>query len=270
MINGSPSDHLAVTDRGLQYGDGLFETIAVVNGSPCLWAEHIQRLQDGCARLGIPFPGQELLWEEAGKEIAQQTRCVLKIILTRGAGGRGYRPPPESRPSRILYTSPWPDYPATAAEQGVAVRICETRLGINPALAGIKHLNRLEQVMAQAEWKDVAIAEGLMLDSEGRVIEGTMSNLFVFSQGELITPDLVRCGTAGVMRELILKVAAALDIPIRIEDVNLEQLGEADALFLSNSLIGVWPVCRLGDRCYDPTAIPPALREAIAVQGFMP
>jgi 4-amino-4-deoxychorismate lyase len=268
LINGNRSDHIAVADRGLQYGDGLFETIAVVNGKPCLWAAHMQRLHEGCSRLGISFPGHELLLSEAQREIGQQQRCVLKIIVTRGAGGRGYRPPPAPEPSRILYTSPWPDYPESAAVQGVAVRICETRLGSNPALAGIKHLNRLEQVMAQAEWDDAAIAEGLMLDYEGRVIEGTMSNLFMLYQGELLTPDLTGCGTAGVMRDRILKIATSLGIEARIGAVKLEQLWEADALFLSNSLIGIWPIRQLDDQGYDPTAIPQALREAIATQGF--
>jgi len=269
-VNGSPSDVIAVTDRGLQYGDGLFETIAVVDGQPCLWQAHMDRLQAGCSRLGIPLQDGDQLLAEARQEIGQQPRCVLKIIITRGQGGRGYRPPPETACSRILYSSPWPDYPAAAFEQGVKLRVCNTRLGSNPTLAGIKHLNRLEQVMAQAEWDDSAIAEGVMLDHEERVIEGTMSNLFVLQDGQLLTPDLSRCGTAGVMRGLVMDIAASLEIPVTVMDMKLDRLWQADALFLCNSLIGIWPVRQLEDRAYDPGAIPSILREAIAAQGFVP
>lgn len=269
-VNGALADTVAVTDRGLQYGDGLFETIAVVDGAPCLWQAHMDRLQTGCSRLGIPMPDSDLLLAEAREEIGQQLRCVLKVMVTRGQGGRGYRPPSEVVTHRILYTAPWPDYPATAAEQGVRVRVCKTRLGCNPSLAGIKHLNRLEQVLAQAEWDDPVIAEGLMLDHEARVIEGTMSNLFVLQDGRLLTPDLSCCGTAGVMRGLVMDLASSLGMPVTVVDMRLELLWEADAIFLSNSLIGIWPVRQLEDRAYDPAAIPPTLREAIVAQGFAP
>jgi 4-amino-4-deoxychorismate lyase len=216
------------------------------------------------------MPDIDQLLAEARQEIGQQQRCVLKIIITRGVGGRGYRPPAETTCNRILYTSTWPEHPAAAIEQGIKVRVCEMRLGSNPSLAGLKHLNRLEQVMAQAEWDDNTIAEGLMLDYEERVIEGTMSNLFVLQDGQLLTPDLSRCGTAGVMRGFVMRIASSLEIPVTVMDMTLDQLWEADALFLCNSLIGIWPVRQLEDREYDLAAIPPTLREAISVQGFAP
>ena len=124
--------------------------------------------------------------------------------------------------------------------------------------------------MAQSEWQDSAVAEGLMLDSEGQVIEGTMSNLFMFDQGRLLTPNLGRCGTLGVMRGLVLDIASNLDIPVAIEDIALEEIWEADALFLCNSLIGIWPIHTLGEREYGVEAIPPALIEAVMAQGFRP
>jgi 4-amino-4-deoxychorismate lyase len=270
LINGKPGDAIAVLDRGLQYGDGLFETVAVVDGRPCLWQRHLARLQQGCDRLGIARPDGEQLLAEALQVIGHSPRSVLKIIITRGTGGRGYRPPLDVAPTRILCLAPWPDHPAAAQNQGVVVRICDTRLGDNPRLAGIKHLNRLEQVLAQAEWRDPAVAEGLMLDSAGCVIEGTMSNLFVLNEGRLLTSDLSRCGIAGVMRGLVLEMAASLGLPCAVEEMTLDDLGEADALFLTNSLIGIWPVRALEGREYELQAIPPALVEAVMAQGFRP
>lgn len=270
LINGKPADAIDALDRGFQYGDGLFETVAVVDGNPCLWQRHMARLQQGCERLGIAPPDADRLLAEAVQVIGEHARTVLKIIITRGVGGRGYRPPLDAVPLQILYTTPWPDHPAEASRQGVMARICSTRLGHNPLLAGIKHLNRLEQVMAQAEWQDSAVAEGLMLDSTGQVIEGTMSNLFVLRQGRLLTPDLSRCGTAGVMRGLILDLVSGLGIAVAIEDISLEDIWEADALFLCNSLAGIWPVHTLGEREYSVEAIPPALVEAVMTQGFRP
>ena len=268
LINGQQSELISANDRGLQYGDGLFETIAVQNGQLCLWERHIERLSRGCARLGIPVPDPKQLFSEAVKEIAHNEHCVLKIIITRGAGGRGYRSSPEVRPTRIIYSSPWPDYPENVLETGVSIRICSTRLGCNPALAQIKHLNRLEQVLARSEWSVPAIAEGIMLDLDGRVIEGTMSNLFLVKDGCISTPNLEHCGTAGIMRALIIELASSLDISVEEVDIGLEDLSDADALFLSNSLIGVWPVKGLEGRVYRMDAIPSLLIKDVMAQGF--
>lgn len=268
LVNGERESRIAATDRGLHYGDGLFETLAVIEGKPCLWQRHMARLQQGCTRLGISMPDPKRLWAEAKQEIAGAERGVLKIIVTRGQGGRGYRPPSEPVPTRMLHLSPWPDYPDQAWRQGITARVCHTRLGCNPALAGIKHLNRLEQVLARAEWQDGAIAEGIMLDAEGRVIEGTMSNLFMLREGRLVTPDLSRCGVAGVMRALIIDLARAQALPVSVEDVCLDDLLQADALFFSNSLIGIWPVQSLRERSFSLQAIPQDLVQAVMTQGF--
>lgn len=228
----------------------------------------MERLNRGCIRLGIPAPDPGRLFAEAMAEIAQQDRCVLKIIITRGPGGRGYRPPVQARPNRVLHSSPWPDYPETLRETGVTIRVCATPLGSNPALAQIKHLNRLEQVMARSEWEDPAVAEGLMLDPAGRVVEGTMTNLFVVTEGRLSTPDLSRCGTAGVMRSLIMEIGSSLGMPVEERDIPLAELWSADALFLSNSLIGIWPVKEVDGREFRPDAVPSPLIDAVMARGF--
>ncbi len=266
LINGEPTDQISALDRGIQYGDGLFETVAVTGGQPCLWGRHIQRLQAGCKRLGIAAPEPAGLLAEAQMLINDQQRCVLKIVVTRGAGGRGYRPLEKAQPSRIISCSPWPDYPEEYWKKGVTLRLCSTRLGINPLLAQLKHLNRLEQVLARLEWSDPAIFEGLMLDSDGRVIEGTMSNLFLVRNGVLVTPELKRCGVAGVMRELIIEQAATLNIPLKREDIGLDDLRHAEAMFISNSLIGILPVRSFSGRAYRLDSIPSALIRAVEKQ----
>jgi len=255
LVNGQIQDHIAVADRGLHYGDGLFETIAVKDGQPRLWARHCLRLSTGCRRLGIAQPDPEMLWEEASHVCSGVDRGVLKIILTRGASGRGYRPPQTGQATRILATYPWPAYPDAYWRQGVAVRLCTTRLGRNSALAGMKHLNRLEQVLARSEWEDPHIAEGLMFDDADHVIAGTMSNLFIVTAQSLLTPVLTACGVAGVMRGVILDLATELDIAWQEAPLRLGDLHRADEVFLSNALIGIWPVRHIGQRDYSVGSI---------------
>ncbi len=250
LINGQSTDRISVYDRGFQYGDGLFETLAVIDGRCPLWERHMQRLQEGCQRLHLPFPDVALLQAEAHSLIHNETRAVLKIILSRGEGGRGYAYPEPVQPVRILMRHPWPEYPEQNGQQGVQVRFCTTILARQPALAGLKHLNRLEQVLARNEWQDAAIAEGLMLDENANVIEGTMSNLFMVQNQQLYTADLSACGVAGIMRGYILELARKAGIASHIGSINKQQLGEADEIFLSNSLIGLWPVNRLDGQIF--------------------
>lgn len=250
LINGEPGDSVAVSDRGLLYGDGLFETLAVRAGVCEFWDRHMQRLMHGCERLRIPAPDPDRLRDEAERLVAGQTRAVLKIVLTRGSGGRGYQTSGEARPTRILMRSDWPERPADLAVSGVQVRICAQRLSRNPSLAGLKHLNRLEQVLARLEWEAPEIAEGLMLDERGQVIEGTFTNVFAVRDGRLVTPVLDQCGVAGILRGVVMELATAQGIDCAEHAMPFEMLETADELFLTNSLIGVWPVCMLDARPY--------------------
>lgn len=245
LVNGKRQSQITITDRGLQYGDGLFETIAVRDGVICLWDRHWQRLSSGCERLGIHGIEENILRLEAEALAAGRQRSVLKVMITRGSGGRGYRPVADSSPTRIIAIYPWPGYPDHFWRDGVVMRICSTPLGRNPALAGLKHLNRLEQVLARREWDSPDIAEGLMLDDSGHVISGTMTNLFSVRQGELITPRLLECGVAGVMRGEIIALAEQTGMTWREADMKLDTLYRSDEIFLSNALIGMWPVRRL-------------------------
>jgi 4-amino-4-deoxychorismate lyase len=247
LINGHPGDCLDPRDRGLHYGDGLFETMAAVDGRIPLWERHLARLREGCRRLGIQVPCGETLQREAGRLIPGQGRAVIKMIVTRGAGGRGYRPPSDTEATRILSRHPWPEFPVANFRQGITVRLCESRLGTNPSLAGIKHLNRLEQILARSEWEDAAIAEGLMLDQQGHLVEGTMSNLFLVEEGRLVTPPVTHCGVSGIMRGLLLDLAGEAGIPLSVEEVGPPRLRAAGECFVCNSLIGIWPIRRLGE-----------------------
>ncbi len=268
LINGIETGQLDALDRGLQYGDGLFETLRIQQGQPRHWAAHMARLAHGCERLGLPMPDEVLLRDEATRlcrEAQNDIDGVLKIVLTRGSGGRGYRPPLTLVVTRLLARFPLPDYPPQNAMQGVVVRLCDTRLGLNPALAGLKHLNRLEQVLARAEWQDTGIAEGLMQDIEGNVIEGTMSNLFMVKAGSLRTPELSRCGVTGVMRAQVMTAAEGLGIPVGEGRLGLRDLAAADELFLCNSVIGIWPVRELAGRTYVPGPVTARLAAAVGV-----
>lgn len=261
LINGEAADRIDVADRGLQYGDGLFETIAVVNGRIGLWERHLERLAAGCRRLGLAPPDPQRLRQEVEQVAGDGERTVVKIVVTRGRSARGYRPDDSAEPTRIVRALPWPDLPA-AAPEGVRVRWCALRLARQPRLAGLKHLNRLEQVLARAEWRD-EYAEGLMCDTEGLVIEGTMSNLFVVYQGVLTTPDLSESGVAGVVRAEVLARAPALGIPVAVRPVTPAMVEAAEELFLTNSLIGLWPIRQLETRDYVVGKITQALQQAL-------
>ena len=242
LLNGAESDHITVSDRGFQYGDGLFETIAVIEGRPLFLEHHLQRLTEGCSKLNIPKPDLKLLADEAYFVCKQAKQAVLKIILTRGSGGRGYRQPEVIQPTRVISLYPFPEYSNANAELGIKLRFCDTRLGLNPALAGIKHLNRLEQVMARAEWDDPAIQEGIMLDINNDVIEGTMTNLFYAKGNEIFTASLHTAGVAGVTRAIIKNLLKEHGISLIEHDYDKEILLTANELFVCNSIIGIWPV----------------------------
>jgi 4-amino-4-deoxychorismate lyase len=244
-VNGVPGDILSVADRSVQYGDGLFETLRVEQGRPLHLLRHLARLRAGCARLHIGGLAWDALCAEIGAASAHVDAAVLKVIITRGHGARGYGFAPGQQPTRILALSPLPQRSEDAATSGIRIRVCSTRLASQPALAGIKHLNRLEQVLARAEWQDPAISEGLMLDYAGSLVEGTMSNLFLVRGGRLMTPRLSECGVAGVMRSVILDCAARQGIPGDIVRLTLDDARDADEVFVSNSVIGIWPVAAI-------------------------
>lgn len=256
---GDPAHALAVSDRGLSYGDGLFETALVQDSEVRFLDAHLTRLWADCRRLGIAPPDREQLLGEIHSVTHGETRGVLKVIVTRGIGGRGYRPGAALESTRIVALHPAPE----ASAETVVVRWCTTPLGRNPRLAGMKHLNRLEQVLAQMEWNDPAVAEGLMLDTEGELVCGTSSNVFVVRDGVLTTPDLRFCGVAGVMRGKVLEAAAQLGIASCEEPLWPHDVESASEMFLTNAVRGLRSVRALDSLHWDGDPVAARMRAAL-------
>jgi 4-amino-4-deoxychorismate lyase len=258
LVNGSESAGVSPDDRGLQYGDGLFETMSAVGGRVRRLPAHLARLGEGCRRLGIPMPPEGLLAEECARALDGMGHGTVKLTVTRGPGPRGYRPPAEPSVTRIVQSAA--PRPRGDTQPPVVVRLCDTRLGLNPVLAGIKHLNRLEQVLACAEWNDPGIGEGLMLSLDGRLVAATAANVFLVEQGTLVTPAIRDCGIAGVMRQAVLDAALELGIRAAVVDVQPERLMQADEVFLTNAVTGIRPVGELvGARGWDVGPVTRAL-----------
>jgi 4-amino-4-deoxychorismate lyase len=263
-IDGREARAVSALDRGLHYGDGLFETIACLEHRPRLLERHLARLEAGCRRLALATDLAAVA-AEVRELAAGAGRAIVKVLVTRGvATARGYGPSGTERPTRITLRYAWPEDDAHLAQDGVRVRIAATRLGENPALAGLKHCNRLEQVLARAELRDAELAEALMFSSGGRLISGTMSNVFLVHQGRLATPRLDACGVAGVMRAAVLEAAAVAGIPAAEGALGALELERAEEIFLTNALIGVRPVRELQGAPREVGAVTRALQAQLA------
>ncbi len=254
-VDGVAGDALPVDDRGLAYGDGLFETLLIRTGRVRFVDAHLARLARGCAALGLAFSDTDALRADIVRALARAPAlAVLKIVVTRGsARRRGYAAGGET-PRRIV--SLWPASGGGIPQEGVDARIATLRLGDSPRLAGIKHLNRLENVLAASEPGADAVFESLLLDAADQVVCGTRSNVFIAHQGRLATPRLDRNGVAGVMRAIVLRECAALGIPAEERRLSQAEVIAADELFVTNARIGVVPVRRLGEHAFrmDTTA----------------
>ncbi len=267
LINGAVGDQISVTDRGFTYGDGLFETIAVRDGQLRFFNYHLERLFSSAEQLAITPPDRELLSDEARGLTSACEYGTLKIILTRGAGRRGYAPPEDTNPTRLLSLSPGVRPQQHLYENGIVVRHCATPIGYSPVTAGLKTLGRLEQVLARAEWQDASITEGLMSTADGFVVCGTMSNLFLVRDGTLMLPSLKNCGINGVMRRVVLDSATRIDLPWCIDAIPRDAVNDADELFVTNSLIGIWPIRRIDDKTYPIGPVTRTLMKELVVAG---
>lgn len=249
LVNGQPSDVLSVADRGLLYGDGVFETILCEAGRPVLLAGHTQRLENGCKRLGLATQELPTILADI-REVAKQDDCVVKVIITRGVRQRGYAYDGQDTTStRIVYRDDIPNIPAEYYQQGIQLTKCEYALPDNKQLAGIKHLNRLDQVMARSEW-DKEFQEGVMLSEDGRVVEGTMTNIFIESNQQWFTPKLENSGILGVMRQWLMRNCYHAEIECVEKDLTLSEVQSAQSIFVCNSVVGIWPVTKFEGKDY--------------------
>jgi 4-amino-4-deoxychorismate lyase len=260
LVDGYPADHVPVLDRGFAYGDGVFRTMRAQAGRIAHWPLHYRKLQSDCERLQIACPGEALLRDDLDRVLAREPRCIVRITVTRGRGERGYAGFDAQLPVRVVATAALPAQRPFCEDQGVRVRWCRLALSHQPALAGVKHLNRLENVLARREWNETTIAEGLLCDAQGNAIGGTMSNLFILEGTRLVTPVLDRCGVAGVQRERLLGMGKHGGLDTTIEPVARDRLLAADQLYLVNSVIGLWWVSQLGERNWKRSATTAALQ----------
>ena len=250
LINGSQQS-LSPLDRGVTYGDGVFRTLPVYDGKPSNWALQYKKLVDDCAVLGINCPDAMLLLSDIEQLFSlNQAQAVAKIIITRGEGTRGYAIPQNLTPTRIVIKSHFPHYHPQYFTEGVKLTLCQTRLGLQPQLAGIKHLNKLENILARQEWTDETIVDGVMLDTNGYVIECTSSNIFARFGNLLVTPDLTECGVTGVTRQRIIQAMPGLGLNLSIKKITLDELLTADELLICNSLFGAWQVLSLDQKVW--------------------
>jgi 4-amino-4-deoxychorismate lyase len=264
LVNGSLNQTISPFDRGFAYGDGVFRTLKIVRGLPEHWPQHYQKLVADCAAIGIVCPSAELLMSDFVQLFTPDEIAVAKIIITRGEGERGYAPPTVTMPVRVVTKSALPNYADTNYFEGVYLHVCEMRLTAQTKLAGIKHLNRLENVMARMEWQDDAIFDGVLLDQQDNVIECTMSNIFARFKNTLITPDLSQCGVAGITRQQIISHAKLLDLTTKVERLSLPRLLQADEVIICNSLYGAFQASRINNTTWAPQILATHIRNLLA------
>jgi 4-amino-4-deoxychorismate lyase len=268
LINGSFNQAISPFDRGFAYGDGVFRTIKMQGGLPEFWPQHYQKLVADCAAINIVCPSAELLMSDLsqlflGDAENVDLHAVAKIIITRGEGSRGYTPPAITAPMRVVLKSPMPDYPQDRFTHGVTLTVCETRLAAQPLLAGVKTLNRLENVLARMEYSNPDIAEGIMLDAQGDVIECTAANIFARFSNTLITPSLTQCGIAGITRQRIIELAHTLSLKTVVETFDMDKLLAADEVIICSSLYGAFQVRNIKQKVIKADALAANIRAAL-------
>lgn len=250
LINGREQDSLAANDRAIQFGDGCFTTARIRQGEVQFLPAHIRRLREACERLMLPFTEWQALEAEMSHLAHSHQQGVLKVILTRGAGGRGYSAAACHAPTRLLSVSPMPAHYDRWREEGISLALSPVRLGRNPHLAGIKHLNRLEQVLIRTHLEQTTADEALVLDSDGFITECCAANLFWRKGNDVFTPNLDHAGVNGIMRQHCIAQLAAS--PFRVAEVHAaeEALADADEVLICNALMPVIAVRAYGERTW--------------------
>ncbi len=266
FINGVSTDLLSARDRGLAYGDGHFTTMLIKHGQVVWWSAHLARLQQASARLGFAEMDWSILTREVAQLAAGQTQAVAKVMLTRGIGGRGYDGSGCQTPTRIVSLADYPSHYQDWQQNGIPLLVCQQRLGDAPMLAGLKTLNRLEQVLLKNELAARSGVEGIVLNSRGFLVEGVSANLFWRRGKTVFTPDLAHCGIDGIMRRHVMGMLKQMSIELRVVEAPLESLWQAEEVWLTNTLMGIVPVNGIGDTQYPSPVLIRRLQERLVIE----
>lgn len=246
LVNGNEQAVVPVTDRAMQYGDGCFTTILVEQGKPRLWPLHLQRLEKNLAAFGITAPD----WQQLATEVHQMAsqypdKGGVKVLISRGSGGRGYSPAGCAATRVVVSDFAWPAHYQQWQQQGIKLGVCRQRLAISPMLAGFKHLNRLEQVLLKQEAEQNGWLDAVALDVNGDVVEATASNIFWRKGNTLYTPQLDMAGVHGVMRAHLIELIADSEYGLEFVKKPLDVLLCADEVFITNALMAMVPVTEI-------------------------
>ncbi len=261
LINGKFTDSVSVLDRGLAYGDGFFETMfwtSKANRNEYkqfgveFWHQHLNRIKKGCKILKIKFPEDKTILQHRERILKKSFSLgiksgILKIIITRGVGGRGYKFERNMVPTIIFLTFPSPKYYEKLYTTGIKARYCKSELSCNKDLFGLKHLNRLDSVLARSEWEE-DFFEGIFLDKKNNLLEGTMSNIFFIKKNKLYTPTISESGINGVMRQIVIKRSKLFFDKLVVRKINKSIVNDFEQMFLTNSIIKILPVISLANK----------------------
>jgi len=258
LINGAKQSKISIFNRNVQFGDGLFETCVVENKKILFWVNHFARLNRGCEQLKISKVDESVWLSDVKKALSlcSYDHCVVKLILSRGESLRGYGFKDDIKPVRAVIVS---ELQKTTLNNSFCLEYCQSGYDSNPKLAGIKHCNRLEQVLARAGLKS---DEGIMLDENHNVISVTQGNIYAIHGNTLITPKLDKCGVEGTRRDVILDLAKLLGIKVKVDTLSVKELGQANEVFISNSIIGIQSISQIGDISFSENLITKKIKDA--------
>ena len=258
LINGAKQSKISIFNRNVQFGDGLFETCVVENKKILFWTNHFARLNRGCEQLKISKVDESVWLSDVKKALSLYSydRCVVKLILSRGESLRGYGFKDDIKPVRAVIVL---ELQNTTLNNLFSLEYCQSGYNSNPKLAGIKHCNRLEQVLARAGLKS---DEGIMLDENHNVISVTQGIIYAIHGNTLITPKLDKCGVEGTRRAIILDLAKLLGIKVKVDTLSAKELVQADEVFISNSIKEIQSITQIGEISFGESPITKKIKDA--------
>ncbi|WP_299789244.1 aminodeoxychorismate lyase [uncultured Shewanella sp.] len=262
-VDGELASQVSPLDRGLAYGDGLFATMRFSGGELQFLTAHLQRLTQGARRLGLDWCAGDALITLIKQLATTHVDGCLKLILTRGVGGRGYTAPEQASVTEVLSLSTIPGHYGRWQTEGISLKTSEVMLAGQPLLAGIKHLNRLEQVLIKSKQLPVGFDDWLVMDRKHTVIESSMANLFLVGEHCVFTPDISMAGVAGMMREQVIYALIELGFDLHVGEVTYSQLSRCRHAFITNSLFGIVDINRIDEIKFERAPFTDSIRHSL-------